>query len=276
MLIAQLTDTHIKPAGETAYGKVDTAAFLRRAIQHLNALRPAVAAVFVTGDLADRGLDAEYALLADILADLTAPVYLAAGNHDRRAGIRAAFPGHDYLKDNGQRDDGFIHYAVDLGHLRAVVLDSSVPGQPYGRFCPARLDWLESTLAQAPDRPTLIFQHHPPFKTGIRHMDVQNLQDAEAFLAVLARHPQVAHVACGHVHRASETVLNGIGISIAPSPAHAVTLDLDPNGPASFTMEPPLLRLFHAPPGEPLVSHLSPIGAFDGPHPFFAEDGNIL
>jgi len=272
MLIAQLTDTHIKPAGEAAYGKVDTAAFLRRAVAHINDLRPTVAAVFVTGDLADRGLDTEYDLLAEILSGLAAPVYLAAGNHDRRAGIRAAFPGHDYLTGDGD----FIHYVADLGGLRAVVMDSSVSGKPYGQFCAARLDWLDRTLAQAPDQLTMVFQHHPPFETGIRHMDVQNLQVPEAYLAVLARHPQVAHVACGHVHRASETTLQGIAMSIAPSPAHAVTLDLDPNGPPSFTMEPPLLRLFHVVPGGGVVSHLSPVGNFDGPHPFFAEDGKML
>lgn len=272
MLIAQLTDTHIKPAGELAYGKVDTAAFLRRTVAHLNRLQPEVDAVFVTGDLADRGQDAEYELLAEILADLTPPVYLAAGNHDRREGIRAAFPGHDYLTGDGD----FLHYWIDLGGLRAVVMDSSVPGEPYGRFCTERLAWLEQTLAQASDRPTMIFQHHPPFETGIRHMDVQNLQDAETYLAVLVRHPQVAHVACGHVHRASETVLKGLGVSIAPSPAHAVTLDLDPEGAPSFTMEPPQLRLFHVTPAQGVVSHLSPIGTFEGPYPFFGQDGGIL
>ncbi len=29
-----------------------------------------------------------------------------------------------------------------------------------------RLAWLDAKLALAPDRPTLIFMHHPPFRTG--------------------------------------------------------------------------------------------------------------
>ena len=40
MLIAQISDTHIKPKGELAMGWVDTARHLARAMAHINALRP--------------------------------------------------------------------------------------------------------------------------------------------------------------------------------------------------------------------------------------------
>ena len=36
----------------------------------------------------------------------------------------------------------------------------------------------EATLASAPERPALVFLHHPPFKAGIWHMDRQNLLNA--------------------------------------------------------------------------------------------------
>ena len=40
MLIAQITDTHIKLPGKLAYRKVDTASMLRRCVQELLALSP--------------------------------------------------------------------------------------------------------------------------------------------------------------------------------------------------------------------------------------------
>ncbi len=87
MLIAQLTDLHIAdgPQGElAAWGAA-------RAVERVNALRPAPAAVVITGDVTDDGSPESYRLAAAILADLTAPVYVIPGNHDDRAGLRAAF-----------------------------------------------------------------------------------------------------------------------------------------------------------------------------------------
>src|SRR5687767_10454266 len=62
MLIAQITDTHIKPPGKLAYRRVDTASYLERAIAHLRALRPQPEVVLATGDLVDAGTPEEYGL----------------------------------------------------------------------------------------------------------------------------------------------------------------------------------------------------------------------
>jgi hypothetical protein len=44
--------------------------------------------------------------------------------------------------------------------------------------------------------------HHPPFRTMIGHMDEIGLRDPDgALAAVVARHPQVRRVICGHLHR---------------------------------------------------------------------------
>lgn len=272
MLLGQITDTHIKADGRLAYDKVDTAAALEAAVRHLNAFRPRLDAVIVTGDLTDQGRPEEYAALAPLLDRLDMPWYPILGNHDDRANARAALTGRAFAPDDGP----FFHYAVDHRPWRLIGLDSTVPGKPHGRLCPDRLDWLDRQLALAPDRPTLLFMHHPPFDTGIRHMDVQRLENADAFLDVVARHSQVRHIACGHVHRASQCVMRGIGVSIGPNAAHSVTLDLDPQGPSSFTLEPPALRIFRLGEDGTVVTHLSFVGEFDGPHPFFGDDGRLI
>ena len=56
MIIAQITDTHIKGAGRKAYGRVDTVAFMEAPVAHINAMTPAVDAVIVTGDLKLEGV----------------------------------------------------------------------------------------------------------------------------------------------------------------------------------------------------------------------------
>ena len=55
MLIAQLSDLHIKLPGRLAYKKVDTAAMLAEAVRRINALVPRPDLLLITGDLTDIG-----------------------------------------------------------------------------------------------------------------------------------------------------------------------------------------------------------------------------
>lgn len=271
MLIAQLTDTHIKPAGQLAYRRVDTAAYLRRAVAHVAKLKPRPDVVLVTGDLVDAGLPEEYALLRSILEDLPKPYYVIPGNHDERRALAAGFRDHAYLPQDGQ----FLQYVVDDHPLRLIGLDTIVPGQPGGEMCAARTAWLEARLAEAPDRATVVFMHHPPFVAGIEHMDAMRLADGDGFAAVVRRHPQIVRVLCGHVHRSIQTLVGGAVASVAPSTAHQVALDLRPHGPSAFVMEPPGFQLHLCVRDAGMVTHTARIGDFDGPYPFH-DGGGVL
>jgi 3',5'-cyclic AMP phosphodiesterase CpdA len=200
------------------------------------------------------------------------PFYLIPGNHDDRAALRAAFPEHGYLRTGGE----FIHYAIETFPVRLIGLDSTVPGAPGGLMCEQRLAWLDATLARAPERPTLLYMHHPPFITGIEHMDVQNCANAEALGALVQRHPQVFRLLCGHVHRSITMQWHGITASIGPSPSHAVALDLRHGGTPALVLEPPACALHHWRAGNGLVSHLSYIGDYGGSHPFYDSDGRLI
>lgn len=272
MLLAQITDPHIKANRRTAYGFVDTAGFLEAAIDHINMFIPQIDAVIVTGDIADSGHEDDYAAAIPILERLSVPWYTVPGNHDDRTNLRSALPTHRHL----DQCKSHIQYVIDDYRVRLVGLDTSVPGQPHGFLCRERLDWLDTTLKSKPEKATFIFFHHPPFETGIRHMDVQKLSNPDDLFAILANHPQVRHIACGHVHRAIETTIHGIGVSIAPNTAHSVTLALSADAPSSFTMDPPALRIFRFTEHGEVVSHLSYVGDFKGPHPFFTPDGQLI
>lgn len=272
--IAQISDLHIKPPGSLAYGRVDTAAALERCVAALNAFRPKPDFVVISGDLADTPTAEEYQYLKRLLAPLELPFAGIPGNHDSRELMRAAFSAAAYAFPSGPLDQ-----RMEIGRLDLVLLDSSVPGKPHGEFDAPTLQWLDAALASSPDKPALVFLHHPPFKTGIWHMDRQNLLNADEFAAVVRRHPRVQRIATGHVHRATLTTFAGIATTICPAPNHAVDLDLAELREPSFKVEPPAFHLHSWFPGEgfgSVVTHQVPIGDFDGPHPFFGPDGKLL
>jgi 3',5'-cyclic AMP phosphodiesterase CpdA len=160
-----------------------------------------------------------------------------------------------------------------------LLLDSAVPCEDFGTLEPETLQWLDHQLDAARGRPTLIFLHHPPFETGIAHMDRQNLRNPAQLAAIIQRHPHVRLIGAGHVHRAVTTLFAGIPASICPAPNHAVDLDLAAEHPPSLRIEPPAFHLhaWFADEGlGKLVTHFVPIGDFPGPHPFFDADGQML
>jgi 3',5'-cyclic-AMP phosphodiesterase len=274
ILIAQISDLHIKRKGELAYRRVDTAKALETCIETLNALRPRPELVVITGDLADTAAADEYEHLKALLAPLELPFVSLPGNHDSRELLRAAFADQNYAAPSGG-----LNQLRPLGALDLVLLDSSVPQQPHGELDEATLRWLESTLAASERRPALLFLHHPPFVTGVAHMDRMNLRDADQFATIVRRHERVRLIACGHVHRATFTSFAEVPTTICPAPNHAVDLDLAEARAPSFRVEPPAFHLhawFEGGPFGTVVTHTVPIGQFDGPHPFFGSDGKLL
>ena len=265
MLIAQISDLHFLPRGTLAFGRVDVAGCLERAIDHLNALEPRPDAVLITGDLTNDGDGAVWAALMEALGRVQAPVYPLPGNHDDRELMRQACAPLGLFAD-----DGPLCFVADLGPLRLIGLDSLIPGDPAGRLGPEQLRWLEARLGEAQEQPILVALHHPPFRTGIDHMDAMMLEDAEALAAVIGRHPQVARVLCGHVHRMVQCRFAGTLGLIAPGTAHAVQLTLT-GEPSRWIMEPPGMLLHEWRTGRGLISHLDfigryQVGGFGDPH----------
>ena len=274
MLIAQITDTHIKPRGRLAYGNVlDSSSCLKNVVKHCNEFNPTIDLVFVTGDLTDSGQLEEYEEFNKILGDLKIPWFVIPGNHDNKQILMNFFDEHEYLP----RNEKFCNYVIEKYPFVLIGLDTTVLGKNYGEFCNERLQWLDINLKRYLSKPTLLFMHHPPFVTGIDGMDNQNLKNSSRLFEILRSYPQVKHIACGHVHRASETVIDGVGISIAPNGAHSVHLDINSKKPPMFIMEPPTIRIFNLNlKNENVVSHLSFVGKYDGPYPFYSDDGLLL
>lgn len=267
MILVQLTDLHLRPLGQRAYGVVETNTLVERAFRAVAALRPAPDAVLISGDLTDCGLPEEYDLLSGLIERyLDMPVYLIPGNHDRREVMRARLA---HLP--GMAGEGFIQYAVDDHPVRLVMLDSVVPGSGHGELCAERLDFLDATLAAAPDTPTMVVLHHPPIHTGIRHMDRINLRTAQAMEEIVGRNRQVERILCGHAHRAIVARFAGTIAQVTPSVAHQVTFDLGDSSPESFGLEPPSFAVHRWTPESGIASHIVHVESYPGPYPFVLD-----
>ena len=272
VLIAQISDLHVKPTGVLAYQRVDTAAALARCVKELNRFTPRPDLVVISGDLVDRPSKEAYDHLIRLLTPLELPVAAIPGNHDDRDLMRATLP-QSYAFARGA-----LHSVREVGGVDVLLIDSVTPGEDYGTLNADSLAWLETVLSTPTTRPALLFLHHPPFAAGIAHMDVQNLRNAGDLAAILRRHRRARLVAAGHVHRATLTNFAGIAATICPAPNHAVALDLDARLPPSFTIEPPAFHLHVWTAGDDfgaVVTHQVPIGDFDGPYRFFDARGAL-
>jgi len=256
IVVAQISDLHVVRAGERLYGRIDTGERLRRCVDAIARLPVTPDALVASGDLVNEGTAEEYALLRALLAPLSVPLFPLAGNHDERAALRAAFPEHRDLLA-GER----LYYAIEVGGLRLIMLDTVVTGEDRGALDAAQLAWLERELARH-EGPALIFMHHPPCPTGIPYMDAIRLDPADAskLAVIVARFPQVQRISCGHVHRAIVTRWGGTAVGVCPSSAFQYRADPRIDAVPVVTDEQPAYQL-HLWDGAALVTHTLQITA---------------
>ncbi len=214
MLVAQISDTHILSSGSDRPAAELRADCLRRCVADINEQQPD--AVVLTGDTVQHGRADEYALLRELLAPLAAPLYVIPGNRDDKDRMRSAFSDFNYLRADGE----FLQYAVDDYEIRLVGIDSTLAGERKGRFCASRQAWLDATLREQPDSPTLLFLHHPPFDVGEHYVGgYRQPGEAAALADIVARNPQVIGILCGHVHWPVSREWAGTQARIMPSVA---------------------------------------------------------
>ena len=264
--IIQITDTHVVPEGQLAYGKVDTAAALEKAVETINRILPEVGPVdlvVVTGDLTDFGSMEEYRRFRRLMEPLSLPYRAVPGNHDHREMMRAAFADQGWMPK-----DGPIDWIAEFSDVVLIGLDTLVQGASHGRLSGRTLDFLKESMANHPAKRFLVGLHHPPVTTGIHAMDIQNLREAEPLRDMLKAHPGGARLICGHVHRNVVMDWGGIICQIAPGISHAVTLEQRANATNTLTIEPGAFML-HEIRDNNLASHQILSGRFEGPYPFY-------
>ncbi len=232
MRFAQVTDLHIVPRGETLHG-LEPVHRLERCVAEINRHRARLDMCLFTGDLAERGDQASYAVLREILGSLQLPYRLVLGNHDRRRAFTQVFP------ETPTDADGFVQHELDTDVGRFLFLDTLEEGQSPGVYCSRRRDWLAARLQAAGSRPVYLFMHHPPFNIGLPSLDRIKLEDPDRFAAVLQAHGNIRHLFFGHVHRPLSGSWRGIPFSALPSTNHQVATDYETVQPVPFCHQPP-------------------------------------
>lgn len=265
--IIQISDPHIVPHGQLAYGQVDTAAALANCVETINRMLPVIGPVdmaFVAGDLTDFGTVEEYERFRTLMKPLDLPYRVIPGNHDNIDVMRACFADQPWMPKGGA-----INWDVHFDDLALIGLDSSVAEAAHGHLSDETLSFLSTTLDALDGKPTIVTMHHPPIVTGIEKMDIQNLRDSNKLKAILSGYKGELRLTCGHIHRNIVAPFGGVICHIAPGVSHAVTMDLREGAPNCLTKEPGGFMLHEMHGG--IMSHHIPVGEYPGPYLFFPD-----
>lgn len=213
MQFIHLTDLHADV--ERKHFGIDALERLERAVKHAAAHAPDAVFVAVTGDIAERGDEASYRKVREILDQTHCPVFLVPGNHDDptvMARVFAKAPSVELANASGAR----WAQALRSPDFNAVFLDTHAEGTGAGEPKAKDLEILREALKS--EKPVFLFMHHPPFSSGIPAMDSLGLSNADALRRLFdetGRKP--AALFCGHLHRSIAGLWAGVPVFVLRS-----------------------------------------------------------
>lgn len=223
-VVAHLSDTHFLGGERSLYGAIDTHHYLSRALEQLERSGVAPAAIIFTGDLTDLAEPDAYRTLRQLVepaaARMGSTVIWVMGNHDERLRFAEDLYDESPPMDAVPRPQDRVH---DIGGLRIIALDSTVPGYHHGDIAPGQLDWLAHELATPARHGTLLALHHPPIPTTLELMALIELQ-GQARLAEVIRGTDVRGILAGHLHYATHSLFAGIPVSVAAATCYSLDL----------------------------------------------------
>lgn len=218
--LLHLSDTHLLAGNPRLGGRYDTAANLARTLEAAEETGVRPDAIVFTGDLTDLGEPQAYAALRaavePVAERLGAPVVWVAGNHDERPALRQELLGLEPTQEP-------VTGVWDLGGLRLVALDSTVPGWHHGDLDEEQLDWLGGVLATPAPLGTILALHHPPLPSHVPLFDILELRDQGRLAEVIAG-TDVRAILAGHLHYSTSGTFAGVPVSVAS--ASCYTMDL--------------------------------------------------
>jgi 3',5'-cyclic AMP phosphodiesterase CpdA len=225
VLLAHISDLHIGHDPEDR--ALDRA---RRVVDRLNALPGEVDAVLVTGDLADHGTAEEYRGVRDVLAALRFPALICPGNHDVREAYREVLLAEPAAP-------GPVNQVHRVAGYTIAMCDSSIPGRADGHLDDETLAWLDGVLTETDD-PALVCFHHPPVRLGIPWLDDIRQHGAARLADLLAGHPHVRAVLCGHAHTAAASTFADRPLLVAPGVVSTMLLPFESHALIDYDLAP--------------------------------------
>ncbi len=179
LVIAAIGDSHITDAA--------SASLLNVAVSSINANREVDLSI-VLGDMANDGTLNQLTLAKMALDRLEKPYYVLPGNHDLEPGVGKPYANFNAVfnwKNWDHESHGWLLLGIDSNEGDGI--DVSI--------LPDQIEWLQSKLGGAGQRPIALFTHHP-FNPNSAQYRVVN---ADEVLGIFAGH-DLRLVAAGHYH----------------------------------------------------------------------------
>ena len=207
--VLQISDTHLgMNVGDELLG-IDTDQSLKDVLKLTERDNLAQHLTLVTGDIAADGDLEAYERLENYVEDFTddsgAPILWLPGNHDSPDGLA--------------RYRNRFRRTVETHAWLVVLLHSQQPGQVGGYLSDSELKRLDAAIDRAnnENKHLLVALHHPLHPVGCDWLDGQRVSNAEQFCASISKCTGSAIVISGHVHQATDQVLDGIRYLTTPS-----------------------------------------------------------
>ena len=157
--------------------------------------------LFVNGDLALKdGQPGDYASFVELMTPLHnagIDIHLTMGNHDDREKFWEKC--EDLSKNKKllplKQLDVITSALVNWVLLDSLEKTNSTPGV----LGESQLGWLDRTLRDLPDKPTIVMVHHNP-QPAVNPYPFSGLTDTEALISVIDKHSKVKALIYGHTH----------------------------------------------------------------------------
>lgn len=223
--LAHVTDSHFIDGG-LLHGSIPSAANYAAALRALESTGVRFDALIHTGDVTDAGTPTSYdeaRRTTDVVVRRTGwPVVWVAGNHDVRSPFRTNLLGVE-------PGDGPLDFVTELGGLRIIALDTSIPGRVEGDLDTVQLDDLRAVLETPAPNGTVIALHHPPVPVEVTAMRRLHLVGQDDLADAIAG-SDVRAILAGHLHYSTASTIAGIPAFVAPSTAYTIRLTRDGGG----------------------------------------------
>ncbi len=220
--IVHVSDTHLLANQGRLGGRYDVTGNLARTLAAIERTGVRPDALVFTGDLADLGEPDAYRALRSavepVAERLGAPIVWVAGNHDERPELRESLLG----EPSSHEPVTSVH---DLGGLRIIALDSTVPGWHHGDLDAGQLEWLRGILDTPAPLGTILALHHPPLPSHIPFFDILELRHRDALAETIAG-TDVRAILAGHLHYATSGMFAGVPVHVASATCYTMDLAL--------------------------------------------------
>jgi Icc protein len=212
MIIAQISDSHIDPESEMLEDRLSN---LRRVVDDINSLTSQPDIVIHTGDVTHNGTQEKYDLALEVLGNLKAPLHVCPGNRDDRSLIVKNFRTGRNLASGSK----FLQYSIDDHPVRLISVDTLHGSVNMGDYCAERAETLAAALAEEPEKPTVLFMHHPPFEVvdSKYRFQFDDWSTVDHLARAVRGQAQVKRIFCGHAHRDAMGDFEGIPAGSIPS-----------------------------------------------------------